>query len=987
MSMKINIFLANQDILIPKDSDDKPDPYVNQLIKDYVTLYVDTRNSEIAGYLPGKTTLRRDGNRVENLFFQFQSNSNSNLLTDVAAVIESTHETIEKSVSDKRSQHTGFPEEITSSGLFEEGWEFTNPDRPFFNEIDQLYPLLLRDSDATFPSIGYVRERALLRLIEAEGSQLQLGIKDFKTAAQVIKFFVENRYETSIAIYRNGDKELLTSADIVLVPGHRNFDALNQQTRTALNRSVDKVKGNLKSELTNTGGELIDDLVTADDVSTYSKVYDLKQAQEYIKYDQEATSFRSTTGENIAAHYNRVRTSQYLSEEQKENVQRQLVDKVGGEYETLANQVITETARKLNDYIDHVESIATNSQEEYTYYRNIDRYINENEWRNNDASTLSQPEFLNRFAETWRGVVSEQGPGEDVARHIQDDVETYLNKKLKFTREQIVDVATEEFRTHISNIALTTTLTHRERLRALKLAKQSLENHSYLESLQQEYNNTNKLDDLIRRLSQLVNREGIDKKTANQIETRVTDLLDKRIDELEKDSQDYYEKEINNKIQELSESDYTGVEKQQQLKTIKKLLEEESVQELRNRSTTIQNIHSTIESLETSSLPGERKDDVRKGALNYVQRLESSLEQQSPRTGRGINKSSGIMPQFKEVLNNLEEEYKHIPEIILERLDEIEKVVRDETYNQHHDEKFVRKAAKRLRDEYSQGKPLGEDKEKLLTEINHRQSIYRTQEDEPDGRIGTIVNSVPSLSLPVSRRAAYVGFGFVIVAAIVVVALALGITPVGGVDFLEGAGPLGGDDPIELDITSPDPYEEISENAVNISGETTASQVDIHLEHTKREYTVTHTASSDDGEFEEEFAGLPLGPYIATVEANSTEDTTTQQTAFTYDGAMNDVLSLTDIESDGELGNDTFELTGETNVDHLTVSLYNNNGTQVLTEQIPVFEGPGITEEPVEFEQEIQVPSSGIYVLTVSVTGFEQGSHTSIRVLHVSDQD
>jgi len=969
MTDRIEIYLENESVLIPAGQEIKPPAHIRQLIYDYVLLYVDTADPEVVSYIPGKTSMRRGGNRVENLTFRYQSNSSAGLITKFGRLIESLHnpeDGTEEQIRHKNGDELSnqFPRSIEESGIFEQWWEFSNPDFDFLAGRDELHPIILKNISGEIPNLEELVRRAFLKQIAEGDTQLRLKIDNFEAAAKVIKYVAEQGYETSIAVYRNGDQQSLSEPEVILVPGYptANFDAVDEATRSALQQSVQEVKENWQEELTKGGIETIHALVDTNSVERYTILKDLKSIYQYFDADRERR-IRSDLGQQVIFYYEEtIETDSHLTTEEKAEVLDNLLEKLQTEFDSLRGEVVTEQSKKLQKSIDRVN--AQNPKEKFDTFRRIEKILETD--RSREINPKDYSGSVRSIAVSWQQLVAPQGPGEDIVDEIRTQVMEHLDEPLQEQREKVVDKLIQDFEQKITKIQVDYNLRDSERLHVLKLSKNSIENELVPKELD-NYDNNNRVNDIKKRLEELSTEEGIDTKTANQVRDRLSRKFSSEIEDLKVDVQNEYWKQIRSTVGGISNSEVTPAEKAERFEAIKKLLRSSSPssQSMEFRSTEVQNVQSTLETLEDDpALDEASKQKVCKQALDYVEQLEQEVEKQLH-----AKSPEGYLQEFSNVLEELERELQHAPKKMDNLLNEIQDIVTSNKelylkreYHTSHQEKFIRKASTVLYDHFKDNKIKSRQREKLLQRIETARPNILVEPDS-EGKSAKILKKIP---FPLSRR---VGTAIAVLILLALIAISAGV-------ILDG-NPFGSNSTgqADLEVTSP-AVMSIDDDTIVVRGSTSAEWVEVQFDHTYRKGVQVFDIEVDEsGSFEREFDDIPVGTYVLTISTNSTTQNNTQtRREFTYLGDLGDPISISDPKPEEIVESREVEISLESSVDQLEVKLYSSNGEQHLSERVTEIEDRRI------FTVDVHQP--GTYILEVSVPGL-QGEYTERRVFSV----
>lgn len=734
----------DDELLVPREGDGSPSPHVESLIDEGTTLYVDPTAPELVAHLPGKTSIRGDGDQLEDFYVQYRTETAAQLFHGFGSLIEHLHQSQGMwGVSDTPDEST-FSEAVIDSGVLDEFWHFQNPDAGVVDAEMPLFPRLFTDIDGTLPPLKAVHRRALLELLRDADETLQLGVEDFRTGLEILAFAVESEFETSFAICESTDAAH-TFVDVLLVPGNRNFEALDESTRTALKQSFEAVTENLQEWFTQRGVDAIRELVEDDAITPVTTLRDVETIVNYIEHDI-GGGIRTDIGKALVKDYNEIAESDHLSDTERDEIRETLLAELKTERETLVEQVTQEKSDELTGYIRQIDDLAIDENETYRYYRLLDDVLDETRREEIDLGARSLPEPVVEFVETYRGVVSSTGPTEAVEAQVREWVQRELDSYLAETGDQIVGAAVQEFERLIHNVALPNdTLSKEQRLHVLTLTQSTLQDASALETLSAQYGKTKHVGTLVERLEELRNREAIDETTAERIESQVDALCTDQIESVETSVKREYGETLEAAVQDIVQDDVSPEEKAARLGRVMRILRGKPPDDAGSRATAVQRVHTTVQRLnQHESLDEDLKDEVREAVLSYVEDLEAQVSAQ----GRD-HQSENYLQEMRQQLDVLAKEQSHAPEYIVETLDELERIVDDKQYLDpsvlHHDNKYVRMVSSILHDEF-EDRVMGDDETAaILDEIASKRSIYSTDDQADPGTLRRVLNGIPGV--------------------------------------------------------------------------------------------------------------------------------------------------------------------------------------------------------------------------------------------------
>jgi hypothetical protein len=744
MTETLRVYWDNYDLLVPRDADSGPSTQMQQLIDANVPLYVHPKGPMLVGYVPGKTSVRGDGNHIEDLYFQYQGDSSETLVENFGMLIDQLHQSQDQVDPPRNPAENGVSQAVIDTGIFDEYWHFQNPDTRMFDEHRTPFPLLFRDIDGTLPPLKAVHRRALLNLLETSAETCWLGIEDIATAAEVIAALLEEGIEKPIAVHDRVETNL-DPVDVVLVPGNRNFEPLDGRTQSALKESFDDVTENLPEWFTDHILDGIRALLEDKTVPPSTTLRDLKAVKTYIEDGTEGT-IRSETGKQIIREYTEMTESTHISDTKINEIREQLLTRLEAANEEVEERIVVTQSEELLAKIRALDDADVTPQEEYAYYRELRDLLDE---QNREAVTVdggSVPGELRQFAETYRSIIAPTGPGEAVTTEIRKRITAELDDQLEDTRRHVVSAVIDEFDRLINNVALPNDdLSAEDRLRALKLASAGLEDRSTLETLAHEYGDSDHVAQLGERLQELTAREAIDSRSAQEVETRIQGLFDQQIDSLINEIQQEFEERLNAAVQQVVQGNTQPREKVTRLDSLKQLLNGEIPPQIGTRPAPVQNTYGTLQRLDAhDGLSDTKKRECRRTVLDTV---ETAREQVS--TQVQTHDSEEYLGELREQLDILAKEQGHAPEYIVDTVDEIERIIDDKEYLDssvlHHDNKYVRTVASILHNEFEDRVMRDEEKANIQNELQTKRDIYSTDDQQEYSLSQRVLRAIPSV--------------------------------------------------------------------------------------------------------------------------------------------------------------------------------------------------------------------------------------------------
>lgn len=735
---------SDDELLVPRDGEESPSPHVESLIDEATTLYVDPTVPELVAHLSGKTSIRGDGDQLEDFYIQYRAETAPQLLDGFGSLVEHLHQSQGMwGISDTPDEST-FQQAVLDSGVLDEFWHFQNPDTGVVGDGPPPFPRLFTDLEGTLPPLKAVHRRALLELLQDADETLQLGVEDFRTGLEILVFAVDQGFDTSFAICERTDSAH-TFADVLLVPGNRNFEALDTPTRSALKQSFEDVTENLEAWFTQRGMDAVRTLAESNSLTPTATLRDIETIVNYIEHDI-GGGIRSDIGKTLVKDYNEIEESAHLSDTERANIHETLLDALKTERETLVEQVTQKKSNELAEYIRQIEELDTSTKAEYRYYRLLDEVLDETMREEIDLGAQSLPEPVVEFVETYRGVVSSTGPTEAVETQVREWAQRELDGYLAETGDQIVEAAVQEFERLVDNVALPNdNLSREQRLHVLKLTQSALRDPDALETLSERYGTAKHVGTLVERLDELRDREALDSSTAERIESQVDTLCTEQIESVGTSVQREYAEKLEAAVQRILQDDRSPEEKATQLGRVMRILQGQPPDEVGSRSTAVQNVHTTIQRLNDHvSLGEELKDEVRETVLAYVEDLDAQVSAQIR-----DHQSENYLQEMRQQLDVLAKEQSHAPEYIVATLDEIERIVEETRYLEpsilHHDNKYVRMVSSILHDEFEERVMRDDERAAILDEIAAKRDIYGTADQADPGTIDRTLGRIPGV--------------------------------------------------------------------------------------------------------------------------------------------------------------------------------------------------------------------------------------------------